>query len=380
MLERLVKQQLATQLGDYPAVTLIGPRQCGKTTLARSFGTQYYDLEHEADIARLEAKWDSVVAAEELVIFDEAQNWPPLFNRLRVAIDGDRSRNGRFLLLGSVSPALMKNVSESLAGRLSLVELTPFLLSEVGSARADELWLYGGFPDGGVLNPSKYPRWQKNYADNLVERDLPNWGLPSKPQTTSRFFRMIAAVHGQAWNAHQIGESMGLNHVTVNSYLDYLAGAFLIRRLEPYFANIGKRLVKTPKVFWRDTGLLHALLNVPNEDALFAQPWVGSSWEGFVIEQTLATLAAAGKNFTPYFFRTSDQYEIDLVLDFGVELWAVEIKLAGMPSNSELLRLGRAADLIKAKRRFLVSRSKEIISAGDMTACNLPEFLRLLVQ
>jgi len=204
------------------------------------------------------------------------------------------------------------------------------------------------------------------------------WGLPSKPQTTSRFLRMIAACHGQSWNASQIGQSMGLNHVTVNSYLDYLVGAFLIRRLEPYHVNIGKRLVKSPKVYWRDTGLLHSLLNAPDADRLLSQPWVGASWEGFVIEQSISTLSLAGKFFTPFYFRTSDQHELDLVLDFGGELWAVEIKLTSFPTLDEMERLNRTADLIKAKRRFFVSKTKEFISGRDVTSCNLDAFLKIL--
>lgn len=378
MLERTARSQLTTHLKDYPAVALIGPRQCGKTTLARSLGGQFFDLEHEADINRLDSNWEAVMASKGLVVFDEAQNWPQLFNRLRVAIDADRQRNGRFLLLGSVSPALMVNVSESLAGRLSLLELTPFLLPEVGMEHGNQLWLFGGYPNGGVLDASKYPLWQNNYITTLVQRDLPTWGLPSKPSTTGRFLRMVAAVHGQAWNAHQIGESMGLNHVTVNSYLDYLIGAFLVRRLEPYFVNIRKRLVKTPKIYWRDTGLLHALLNVADEDQLFAQPWVGASWEGFVIEQALSTLAMAGRHFYPYFLRTSDQYEIDLVLDFGGELWAIEVKLTSSPTLDELARLNRTADLINAKRRFFVSRTREFVSGRNITSCGLADFLKIL--
>jgi hypothetical protein len=195
-----------------------------------------------------------------------------------------------------------------------------------------------------------------------------------------RLLRMLAASHGTPWNASQIGASMGLDHKEINKYLDYLVGTFLIRRLEPYYVNIGKRLVKSHKVYWRDSGLLHSLLNVPDERSLFDQPWVGTSWEFFVIEQSISTLTAHGKHFNPYFFRTSDQHEIDLILDFGKELWAVEVKLSATPSNDEMIRLNRAADLVKATKRVLVCKSKEFIQGGNMVMCNLPSFLRLLVK
>ncbi len=357
-------------------MALIGPRQCGKTTLAQTMGGVYFDLEQESDRLRLDLEWEDLVAGKDLVILDEAQSWPGVFARLRGAIDRDRKRMGRFLLLGSVSPSLMVRVSESLAGRLSLVELTPFLLTELKTKKLrEQRWLFGGYPDGGMLEPRRFPQWQLDYLALLSQRDLPTWGLPAKPQTTDRLLHMLAALHGQVWNASQIGQSLGLSYKTVNSYVDYLVGAFLIRRLQPYRANIRKRLVKSPKVYWRDSGLLHALLNVSDERALLEQPWVGASWEGYVIEQALGELLAQGRSFNAYYFRTSDQYELDLVLDFGKELWAVEIKLTSSPGPDDMARLDKAADMVKASRRFLISQTGR--SSGDdrRRSCNLPSFL-----
>ena len=371
---RLLKQRLA----QYPAVGLLGPRQSGKTTLARSFGGAYFDLEQESDRLRLDLRWSALVAGKGLVVLDEAQTWPEVFPRLRGAIDESRSRKGRFLLLGSVSPALMKHVSESLAGRLSLVELPPFLLNELPGAPLDDLWLRGGYPEGGILEPGRFPQWQRDYLTLLAQRDLPNWGLPAKPQMTQRLLRMAAAIHGQLWNASQIAQSLGLSHVTVNTYMDYLAGAFLIRRLLPYQTNVRKRLIKRPRYFWRDSGLLHALLGAGTTDDLLAQPWVGASWEGFVIEQILGVLGQTGQSVEPYFFRTSDQYEIDLVLDFGRHLWAIEIKLSANPSPADLARLNLAADLIKADKRILISRTPQTVDHNRQVSCNLPWFLQLL--
>jgi predicted AAA+ superfamily ATPase len=188
---------------------------------------------------------------------------------------------------------------------------------------------------------------------------------------TLRLLRMLAAAHGHPWNASQIGQSLGLSYHTVDSYLDYLAGAFLIRRLPPYHANFGKRLVKSPKIYWRDSGLLHAVLNVRAEDDLLAQPWVGLSWEGFVIEQVLGSLQQAGRHAEAFFLRTSDQHEIDLVLEFGNSLWAVEVKLTTAPAPGDLARLNKAADLVKADNRILVSQTRENIAHAGQVSCNL---------
>jgi predicted AAA+ superfamily ATPase len=379
MIKRQIRERILERLDGSPALALIGPRQCGKTTLAKSLKGIYFDLEQEAERLRLDLEWDSLVSGTDLLILDEAQSWPEVFTRLRSAIDRDRKRMGRFLLLGSVSPSLMVQVSESLAGRLSLMELTPFLWNELKvKASRERLWLSGGYPDGGVLESERYPQWQLDYLALLSQRDLPGWGLPAKPQTTDRLLRMLAALHGQVWNASQVGQSLGLSYQTVNSYLDYLVGAFLIRRLPSYQANIRKRLVKSPKVFWRDSGLLHARLNVPDERHLIAQPWVGASWEGFVIEQILGELSSRGKNFDAYYFRTSDQHELALVLDLGQELWAVEVKLTAFPGPDDMKRLDKAADMISASRRFLISQTGRSSGEDDRISCNLPAFLKHL--
>jgi len=379
MITRKVRKLIEKRLAAYPAVALVGPRQCGKTTLARSLRGEYFDLEQESDRLRLDLEWDNLVAGKELLILDEAQAWPEVFVRLRGAIDRNRSRKGRFLLLGSVSPSLMTRVSESLAGRLSLVELTPFLLSELKSNSSRQRhWLCGGYPEGGVLQPKRYPQWQRDYLALLAQRDLPMWGLPARPQVTERLLRMLAALHGQVWNAAQVGQSMGLSYHTVNRYLDYLIGAFLVRQLPAYQANVRKRFVKRPKLYWRDSGLVHALLNVPDQRALLVQPWVGASWEGYVIEQSLGELSSQGRVFNAYYFRTSDQYELDLVLDFGRELWAVEIKLTASPSVDDMARLNKTADLIKASRRFLVSQTREVTGNERCLSCNLTTFLQQL--
>jgi predicted AAA+ superfamily ATPase len=272
----------------------------------------------------------------------------------------------------------MEQVSESLAGRLSLVELTPFLAGEVPRTSLSRLWLRGGYPDGGIRGGDYFPQWQTDFLSLLAQRDLPGWGLPAKPQVTERLLRMVAAVNGQIWNASQIGQSLGLSYATINSYMDYLEGAFLVRRLRPYQANLKKRLVRRPKYFWRDSGLLHALLRVRSQDDLLNQPWVGASWEGFVIEQVLGTLSQRGHRANPCFFRTSDRYEIDLLLELEGELWAVEVKLSSSPSPGDFRRLDKAADLVGAQRRILVSQTRNSITEGERISCTLRQFLELL--
>lgn len=195
MISRICIRQIRDKLGKFPAVALLGPRQSGKTTLARRLGGAYFDMETEASEARLDAEWDALAGGRRLVIIDETQQAPRVFSRLRGTIDADRKRNGRFLLLGSVSPALMANVSESLAGRLGLVRMTPFILPELKARQMDDLWLRGGYPDGGILTPETFPEWQRDYLDTLVMRDLPTWGLPAKPRQTMRLLAMLAAVH-----------------------------------------------------------------------------------------------------------------------------------------------------------------------------------------
>jgi len=379
MIRRQIQPLVQHRLNQYPAVALVGPRQCGKTTLAQMLGGLYFDLEQEPERLRLDLGWDALEQSDDLVILDEALSWPELFSRLRGAIDRDRKRMGRFLLLGSVSPALMTQVSESLAGRLSLVELTPFLQTELRTRpHRENLWLCGGFPDGGALQRERFPRWQRDYLALLTQRDLPSWGLPARPQTTDRLLRMLTAVHGQTWNASRIGQSLGLSYHTVNSYMDFLAGAFLIRRLPPYRPNIRKRLVKSPKIYWRDTGLLHAQLNVTDERALLAQPWVGASWEGFVIEQAIGVLNSIGRTFEAFYFRTSDQHELDLVLELENELWALEVKLTASPGPKDMERLDKAADMIGATRRILVSKAKRTTGGPNRASCNLPWLLERL--
>ncbi len=380
MIARDMTALVRARLKDYPAVGLVGPRQTGKTTLARALSSVYFDLEQPAERIRLDLQWDALLKQKKLVVLDEAQAWPEVFPRLRGAIDADRKRAGRFLLLGSVSPTLMRHVSESLAGRLGLVELAPLLVSELPDVPLAARWLRGGFPEGGVNGGNRFPQWQLDYLTLLAQRDLPVWGLPAKPAVTDRLLRMTAAVHGQIWNASQVGQSLGLSYHTVNSYVDFLEGAFLLRRLPPWLPNLKKRLVRSPRVYWRDSGLLHALLGVREAGELLHQPWVGASWEGFVIGQVVEFLAARGVAVAPHYFRTTDGYEVDLVFKLGRHLWAVEVKLTSSPAQAEFARFNAAADLAGADRRVLVAQVRETFFNGRSGIASLPGLLELLAK
>ena len=373
MIPRRLARLLTERLAQFPAVTLVGPRQCGKTTLAQTLAKLYFNLEAPEERTRLDATWPEVMASNGPAVFDEAQHWPELFRRLRGEIDSRRKQNGRFILLGSIAPSLMRDVSESLAGRMAVLELTPFYLEEVEGL--ERLWRLGGFPDGGVLGGEAYPVWQESYLRAMAERDLPGWGLPAKPVMTQRLFRMIAAEQGAILNLSKLGQSLGLSHHTVSAYLDHLEGAFLIRRLPPFEANLRKRLVKAPRLYWRDSGVLHALLRLPQRDDLLAQPWVGASWEGFVIEQVLAARSARGDFWDAYFFRSHDGMEADLVLEKGREREVIEIKLTSGPAPQDLARLGAVAALIKATRQTLICRVRQPVFARDRWVTNLGNYL-----
>ncbi len=378
MKRRLATAVLRARLARFPAAALLGPRQSGKTTLARSLSRRYYDAEQPADRVRLDLDWKAICSGRELVVIDEAQSWPELFPRLRAAIDADRRRNGRFLLLGSVSPALTREVSESLAGRLARMELAPFLLPELGQRGLARLWLNGGFPDGGVLSGSGFPAWQRDYLALMAQRDLPAWGLPARPQVTDRLLHMLAIAQGQLWNASALGQSLGLSYHTVNGYLDYLEGAYLIRRLAPWSGNLRKRLTRSPKLYLRDSGLLHALLRIGSRTELLRHPAAGASWEGFVVEQLLGALAASGIDAGAHFLRTSDGHEIDLLLALGGKTVAIEVKLSAHATPHDLARLERAADLVSAEHRYVVCQTDEPAASGTRGSLDLASAIERL--
>jgi predicted AAA+ superfamily ATPase len=374
MLNRLIAPLIRKRLAAFPAVTLSGPRQCGKTTLAQSLGGAYFNIEAPEERVRLDASWPEIMASDQLTIFDEAQHWPDLFSRLRGEIDKARKQNGRFLILGSIAPSLMSGIGESLAGRMAIVDLTPFSLPETN--QLDTLWMFGGFPDGGIIGPpDAFPVWQENYLRIMCERDLPHWGLPAKPMLTERLLRMTAAEHGSILNLSKLGQSLGLSHHTVETYLDYLQGAYLIRRLPPLHANLRKRLVKAPRLYWRDSGLLHALLRFDPRDEILSYPWAGASWEGFIIEEIFKARQTRGDSFDACFFRSHDGWEADLVIDDSRGREAIEIKLTSSPNQETVQRLEKVAEMIEAHRKTIICRIAEPIVSEKLLVTNLSSYL-----
>jgi predicted AAA+ superfamily ATPase len=324
--------RVRTALGRSPVTVLVGPRQCGKTTLAAMVGAgrpavTRFDLERPADLAALAHPAEALGPHRGLVIVDEVQRRPDLFPVLRVLADR-RPRPARFLLLGSASPDLLRQGSESLAGRVEIIEMQGFDLSEVGAGAAQRLWIRGGFPPSFLARSGEASlTWRENFIQTFLERDLPQFGLSLPPLTLRRFWTMVAHYHGRTWNASEIGRSLGVSDVTTRRYLDILTGAYMIRQLPPWFENVSKRQVRAPRVYVRDSGLLHALLGVDSHRTMLGHPKLGASWEGFALEEVLRILRPR----EAYFWGIHGQAELDLlVLQRGRRL-GFEFKFADAP-------------------------------------------------
>ncbi len=363
MIERRLTRSLTTRLSQVPAAVLLGPRQVGKTTLAleiaREQGAIYLDLESEADRARLsEPELYLGGHLDRLVILDEIHRAPRLFLALRGLIDRARRSNrreGLYLLLGSASLEMLKQSGETLAGRVSYLELSPFDVLEVAESAdnrvGEKLWVRGGFPDSFLAeSEARSLRWRQDFIRTYLERDIPQFGRRIPAETLRRFWVMLAHHQGGLLNVAQLARNIGVDAKTAASYMDLLTDLLLLRRLPAWHANVGKRLVKSPKVMVRDSGLVHALLSIEDHDALLSHPVVGASWEGFVVENLLNV---APEGVLGYFYRTGGGAEIDLLLHFpDGPLWAIEIKRSLSPRPERGFHSG-CADL-NPERRFLV--------------------------
>jgi uncharacterized protein len=376
MIKREIFDTVLRRLTQFDSVALVGPRQVGKTTLAREVAAEvgtkarYLDLESPSDRQLLDdpdAYFSSYL--EHLIILDEVQRIPEIFQVLRGQIDQRRRMKGnagKFLILGSASMDLLRQSSESLAGRISYVEMTPLTFREITRDNSnndtnnqnliDDLWLKGGFPESYMREDKEASfQWRLDFIQTYLERDIPQFGLQVATEQLARFWRMLANDQGELFNAQRFARSLGVSGHTIARYLDILEKLLLVRTLQPWSVNTGKRLVKSPRPFVRDSGILHALLNLQTMDALRSHAVSGKSWEGFVIENLIS--ACRGKA-RPYFYRTGAGAEADLVLEFAPgRCWAIEVKLSSAPTVDRGFH--NAADDIAAERRILVHKGKE---------------------
>lgn len=332
-------QQIETALARNRVVALLGPRQCGKTTLARQFvaveSANYFDLEDPASLARLDQPMTALQDLRGLVVVDEIQRRPDLFPILRVLCDR-APLPARFLILGSATPDLLRQSSESLAGRLETVTMSGFSLAEVGVEAQARHWLRGGFPLSFLAGSDEDSAvWRKNFVQTFLERDLPQAGISIPAQTLLRFWTMLAHYHAQVWNGAELARALGVSEPTVRRYLDILAGVFMVRQLQPWHANLGKRQIKAPKIYFRDTGVLHHLLGIRSQHDLLLHPKVGASWEGYALEETVNAVAPD----EAYFWGTHNGAELDLLLLKNGRRLGVECKRMDAPRLTPSMRI-----------------------------------------
>jgi len=331
--------EIQRTLATHPIAALLGPRQCGKTTLARMIADRqssiYFDLENPVDLRRLSAPMSVLQELSGLVIIDEVQRRPDLFELLRVL--ADRPQNAaRFLLLGSASPQLVKGASESLAGRIGFIDLSGFDLTEVGASERDRLWLRGGFPRSFLAtNDPASLAWREDFVRTFLERDIPQLGITIPAETLRRFWTMVAHYHGQVWNAAQFARSIGTSEATARRYLDILAGAYMVRILPPWFENIRKRQIKAPKTYVRDSGILHSLLQLATLSDVQSHPKLGASWEGFALEQVVGALGTRDA----YFWATHGGAELDLFVRAAGKHYGFEFKYADAPGANRSMHV-----------------------------------------
>jgi uncharacterized protein len=322
-----------------PITAILGPRQSGKTTLARMYilnkVVSYFDLDSLPDQRRLQNPELVLGSLEGMIVLDEIQQMPELFGTLRVLVDRP-GNTSRFLILGSASPHIIRNASESLAGRVEFIELFGFNISETGAQSWQSLWLRGGFPRSYLAKSEQDSiAWREGFIRTFLERDLSLLGITIPASAMRRFWTMLAHYHGQIWNASELSRSMGVSDKTVRSYLDILSGAFMLRQLQPWFENLGKRQVRSPKIYLRDSGLLHSLLDIPDMQALYGHPKVGASFEGYVIEQVFSVLQLN----EAFFWSTYAGAELDLLFTYRGKRYGIEVKFNEAPKVSRSMQI-----------------------------------------
>lgn len=373
MIEREKYREVTELLDSFPAVAIIGPRQVGKTTLAHEIAetrpSVYLDLESERDRVKLsDPGYYLRQHSDKLIVLDEIHKVPEIFQEMRGVIDENRRKGrkaGQFLILGSAAIDLLRQSGESLAGRIAYCEMFPLNIREVGSDQQEQLWWRGGYPDSFLAKNDRLSDvWRRDFIRTYLERDVPDFGPRISAERLRRFWTMLAHLHGGLLNSANLARSLEVDNKTITNYLDLLVDLLLVRRLQPWHANVKKRLVKSPKVYLRDSGILHTLLQIPDFEALLGNPKLGDSWEGLVIENVVSALPSG---VHPYFYRTSAGAEIDLLLDFGQETWAIEIKKTTAPKLSKGFHI--ACEDLKPTRKYVVSGGDEVFAlTQDITA------------
>lgn len=389
MIKRRLESQIIEALKRSPSVALLGPRQVGKTTIALNIAettpSVYLDLENRRDLQKVQdIEAFHVENSDKLIVLDEVQRLPEIFAALRGIIDKQRrkgNRAGQFLFLGAASIDLLQQSSESLAGRIAYLELHPVDAAEFAGNSLDKLnslWVRGGFPES-LLSASDRNSldWRHDFVRTYLERDIPQMGPRIPAETLERFWTMLAHNQGAVLNASQLARNLDVSSTTVGRYLDLMTDLLLVRRLKPWTTNVGKRLVKSPKIYVRDSGITHALLNIPDYNGLLGHPVVGGSWEGFVIENLMSVVPS---RVQPYYYRTPGGAEINLVLEFpGGEKWAIEIKRSSAPSVSKGFYAG--CEDIKPDKRFVVYSGLETFPMGEaITAIPLSNLMQKLLE
>jgi uncharacterized protein len=380
-IQRQLLENLKKYLSIFPAIAILGPRQCGKSTLVKSLtrnfdGILYLDMQKESDLNKLvEPELFFESNADKIICLDEIQLMPKLFSVLRSVIDSNRV-NGKFILLGSASQELIQQTSESLAGRIGMLHLSPFLVNELNyseSFRLQKFWIRGGFPNSYLAeNDENSMIWLENYIRTYVERDIPQLGFQIPALQLKRLLTMCAHNQGQQLNLSKLGESMGLTHPTIKKYIDLLEQTFIVRTIPPYEINVKKRLVKSPKVFVRDSGILHQLLAIPNFNSLLGHPVFGSSWEGIVIENIIVNRPT----WDYFYYRTATGDEIDLILKKGNQTIAIECKASDAPKVNK--GFYRSLEVIQPNKTFIIAPTNDTYKiAENITVIGLENFLKL---
>jgi predicted AAA+ superfamily ATPase len=389
MIKRRLEFQVREALKRSPSVALLGPRQVGKTTIALNISettpSVYLDLERRIDLQKgQDIEGFQAENHDKLIVLDEVQRLPEIFATLRGVIDRERRKGnkaGQFLFLGSASIELLQQSSESLAGRITYMELFPIDALEYAENSLEKqnmLWVRGGFPESLLADSDKDSlEWRTDFIKTYLERDIPQLGPRIPAETLERFWTMLAHGQGSVLNAAHLARNLDVSGTTIGRYLDLMTDLLLVRRLKPWTVNVGKRLVKAPKIYVRDSGITHALLNIQDYNSLLGHPVVGGSWEGFVIENLLSV---APSRVQPYYYGTPRGAEIDLVLEFpGGEKWAIEIKRSSSPSVSKGFYAG--CEDVQPERRFVVYSGMDRFPMGkDITAISLPGLMRELVE